>query len=267
MKMFLKILLIITWIGLAAGAAVLMGFANQSHNQQRCTGITVNVDCNGNEQLVTPEIIKSQLKKEFGKFENKLIGDISIEAINRFLGKNQYIDHSDVHLTVEGQLVADLSQCVPVLRIVTLTGQSFYIDNKGKVMRADPDFPVRVVVATGAIATGTNPIGKNISSWTEGKKNIAPEILNLSKAFQVAAAISNDSIMKALAEQIYVSPEGEIKLLTKAGSHIVLIGDASNLEEKFEKLEAFYRSGLPKIGWNRYKTINLAYKNQVICTK
>ena len=29
----------------------------------------------------------------------------------------------------------------------------------------------------------------------------------------------------------------------------------------------FYQNGLNKVGWNIYSTINLEYKNQVVCTK
>lgn len=267
MKLFLKILLIVTWISLAAGAVVLMSFANKSHNLQRCLGITVNIDYQGCEQLITPEIVKSQLQKEFGKFDNKLLGEISVETINRFLKKNQYLDHTDVHLTVEGRLVADATQCNPVLRVITNEGKSYYIDGNGKIMAADPRFPVRVVVASGNISMAGNVLGKNIKSLFEGKKKTPPEITNLGNAFRVSVALSGDSIMKALTEQIYIPASGEITLLTKTGNHTVVLGNTSDLEEKFEKLGTFYRLGLPKVGWEKYKSINVAYKNQVICTK
>lgn len=267
MKLFLKILFIITWVALVAGAVVLMSFANKSHNLQRCTGITVTVDYRDGEQLVTPEILKSQLQKEFGKFENKLLGDISVDQVNAFLRKNQYLDNSDVHLSVEGQLVANVTQCNPVLRITTMENKNYYIDSNGKIMLADPKFPVRIVVANGLIGLGNKPQGKNLASFFEGKKKIAPELLNLNKAFKVSLALANDSVMKALTEQIYVTADGMVTILTKTGSHKVILGDATDLEEKFVKLLTFYKQGLPKVGWAKYKSINLAYKNQVICSK
>jgi cell division protein FtsQ len=51
------------------------------------------------------------------------------------------------------------------------------------------------------------------------------------------------------------------------GNHKIILGDCSDLEQKFKKLFAFYKDGLNKIGWNTYKTINLKYKNQVVCTR
>lgn len=267
MKLFLKILFIITWVALVAGAVVLMSFANKSHNLQQCTGITVNVDYREGEHLVTPEILKLQLQKAFGQFENKLLGDISVDKISAFLRKNQYLDECDVHLSVEGQLVANVIQCNPVLRVTTMDNMNYYIDRKGKIMLADPKYPVRIVVANGFIGLGNKPQGKNLKSLFEGKKNIAPELLNLNKAFKVSLALANDSIMRALTEQIYVPADGEVTILTKTGSHKVILGDATEMEEKFAKLLTFYKQGLPKVGWAKYKSINLAYKNQVICSK
>jgi cell division protein FtsQ len=267
MKLFLKILLIVTWLAMAAGAVVLMSFANKSHNLQRCSGVIVNLDFNGGDQLITPEIVKSQLLKEFRNLENKLLGDISIEKTNDFLKENQYIERCDVHLTVEGCLVANIKQCNPVFRVLTPDGQSYYVDDQGKIMSADPHFPVRVMVASGFIGAGNNPQGKFIKSLTGGKRKIAPEIKNLANAYKVAMVVANDSIMKALTEQIHISTDGEITLLTKTGTHTVTVGDAKNLEEKFAKLETFYMSAMPKVGWEHYKSINLAYQNQVICTK
>ena len=35
-----------------------------------------------------------------------------------------------------------------------------------------------------------------------------------------------------------------------------------------KKLKTFYTEGLNKTdGWNKYSTINIKYKNQVVCTK
>lgn len=267
MKLFLKILLIITWAGFVAGAIVLMSFANRSHSRQYCSGVVVNVCYGDAERLITPEIIKSQLQKEFGKFENKLLGDISVGQVNRFMQKNQYLLKSDVHLTVEGELVVDATQCKPILRVLTMTGSSYYIDEQGKIMQADSRFPVRVVVASGQLGFDADPRGKDLKNIMSNKKGITPEILNIDNAFKVSQVLESDSIMQALTEQIYIPAGGSIALITKTGNHTVLLGDASNLEEKFANLKTFYRSGLPKVGWDRYRSINLAYKNQIICTK
>ncbi len=39
------------------------------------------------------------------------------------------------------------------------------------------------------------------------------------------------------------------------------------IESKFERLEEFYREALPRVGWDRYKEINIEFDNQVVCKR
>lgn len=59
----------------------------------------------------------------------------------------------------------------------------------------------------------------------------------------------------------------EIELVPRVGNHTVLFGPPDGAEEKFDKLMTFYRHGLRNIGWEEYRTINVKYKDQVVCTK
>ena len=44
--------------------------------------------------------------------------------------------------------------------------------------------------------------------------------------------------------------------------------DASeNMEDKFDNLSLFYKSGVQQTGWKKYKEINLKYKDQIVCIK
>ncbi len=40
-----------------------------------------------------------------------------------------------------------------------------------------------------------------------------------------------------------------------------------NVEMKLSRLRRFYDEALPRMGWDRYKAINLEFENQVVCTK
>ena len=51
------------------------------------------------------------------------------------------------------------------------------------------------------------------------------------------------------------------------GEHIIFIGDATEIEKRFDRLETFYRCGLSKVGWNKYKYISVEFSNQIICKR
>ena len=97
----------------------------------------------------------------------------------------------------------------------------------------------------------------------------------------LAQTISDNSFWNAQIEQINVLANGGVELVPRVGEHIVYIGQLPNAKDKEEhkalieeyvktrldRLELFYKYGLPKAGWNKYGYINLEFSNQVICKK
>lgn len=51
------------------------------------------------------------------------------------------------------------------------------------------------------------------------------------------------------------------------GNQRIILGTADSLDVKFTNLLMFYKRGMPKAGWDAYKTINVKYTNQVVCVK
>ena len=61
--------------------------------------------------------------------------------------------------------------------------------------------------------------------------------------------------------------EGDFELIPLVGKQLIILGDANDIKEKFDNLQIFYKQGLSHEGWDKYDTINLKYRNQVVCTK
>ena len=59
----------------------------------------------------------------------------------------------------------------------------------------------------------------------------------------------------------------EVELTPRSGRFTILFGRLDDVEAKFDKLLRFYRSGLSVIGWDAYRTIDVRYRNQVVCKK
>jgi cell division protein FtsQ len=63
---------------------------------------------------------------------------------------------------------------------------------------------------------------------------------------------------------------GDFVLVPQVGSHTIIFGSARSdeeVKEKMDKLKVFYQEGLPFEGWNKYETINLKFRNQIVCKK
>ena len=79
--------------------------------------------------------------------------------------------------------------------------------------------------------------------------------------------ISKDAFLDSFIDQIFVNEHGEIELVPKLGDHTIIMGNGPEIREKLENLRSFYLQVMNKIDWNTYKTINLKFKNQVVCSK
>jgi hypothetical protein len=56
-------------------------------------------------------------------------------------------------------------------------------------------------------------------------------------------------------------------MIPKIGSQIIEFGNAADVEEKFNKLQLFYKNVMVKTGWSKYSIINVQYKNQVVAKR
>jgi cell division protein FtsQ len=83
----------------------------------------------------------------------------------------------------------------------------------------------------------------------------------------MALYVDKDPFLKAFIEQIFVRADNELVLIPKVGNAYIIFGDTKNLEVKFEKLLVFCKEGLNRIGWNKYRSIDLRFEGQVICKK
>ena len=51
------------------------------------------------------------------------------------------------------------------------------------------------------------------------------------------------------------------------GDQRIILGNIEDLDDKIFRLKTFYQEAMSRMGWNKYKTINLKFKNQVVCKK
>ncbi len=266
MKLLVKISLIVLWIAIAAGVVVMMSFANATHETKSCRGITCRIDYRGTQPLINGTDLINEINLKFGKPQSKTIGDVDIAGIAAFVKKNPYLENTDVLLTIEGDIMVKADQCIPLVRYYTPDGQQHYIDRNGRIMPVSTDFPFKIIIASGFIESPLKD-GKNIFDVPVTNKATRAKLSNLYDLHQLAGIITTDSTLNALIEQLYITSKGKIQLVTKAGTHIVYLGDTTNVAEKLENLKHFYKHGLVKTGWNKYGKINLEYKNQIVCTK
>jgi cell division protein FtsQ len=155
---------------------------------------------------------------------------------------------------MNGALEINIVQRRPILRIIKSDGSSFYIDENGAKMPVSQAYTAHVPIVTGNLFEAYKA-----RDTMQSKVGVA--------LHKIATYVDKEAFWKAQIEQIFVTAESEFVMVPKVGNHIVIFGTAENMEEKFDKLMLFYQEGLKRVGWDKYSSINLKYKDQVVCTK
>lgn len=181
--------------------------------------------------------------------------DLNVNEIDSLVTSSPFIKRSKTYTNVKGELFIEIDQEVPLFRVINKAGVGYYVSLDGRKFPLSTHKAARVMVATGNISEDIPPTD---SLTTNTLKDL----------YKIALYLEKDEFFKALTGQLYVDKKGDVKLITKSEErHDIIIGDAQDLENKFDNLYQFYTKVLTVKGWNTYKTINLKFKNQIVAKK
>jgi len=253
---------------LIAGLGTVFAFVQKQENELLCSKVNIFIERNPLQEnfFVDEEAIRELIAKRFGQVENIPLKNIDVNYLERLIYSNPWVERAEVYLTINGVVHIEIEQRQPILRIINRLGESYYMDSKGKLMLWSPDFTPRMLVVSGNIKETYDEW--NHASMDELINNDTLKTLTLLDDFYTMAQfILADEFWSAHVEQIYVNNHGEMELVPKVGDHKIIFGTSDEMEEKLWKLKTFYKEGLNYTGWENYDTLNLKFKNQVVCTK
>jgi cell division protein FtsQ len=241
------------WICSLGSVIVLMSFIEIKKVESTCEKIEVVLP--GNQFFIERAEIDEILKSKNGLLIGRRLSGIDIQYLENKLKANPFIEYAKVYIDMNGIIHADVKQRVPVLRILNLSGQDFYVDQNGLKIPLSDHFTARVLVANGIILEDFN--GKLDTLKTKLSKDL----------FLTAKYIAEDSLWNDQIVQMYVNVNNDIELIPRVGNQKIILGNADDLKDKFRNLLLFYKKALPQVGWDTYSTINLKFKGQIVCEK
>jgi len=241
------------WIVCLGGIVTLMSFVSVKKNTVTVTNIKILIP--GADNFIEREEIDAILKQNEGKLIGRKLEQINLHAIEEKIKSNPYIALATVYADMEGVIHIEISQRQPLLRIISSSGQDFYIDKNGLKMPVSPNFTANVVVANGHILEHFS--GKVDTLITKMASDL----------YKTALFLKKDTLWDSQIEQIFVNDKDDIELIPRVGNQRIILGNADSLQTKMTNLLTFYKEAMPKVGWDTYKTINIKYTNQVVCEK
>ena len=227
-----------------------LAFTTREVSDVKCNRIEVLYDGHQTISLGEDEILR-MVKNADSKVLGQDMNRINAEQIEAEIEKNVAVEKAEVYKTIardtsgyKGVLAVKVQYRVPVLRVMT-GNDDYFLDKNGVRIPVSEEYSARVLVVTGTLDSDF------------AGKNLLPFVLFLEK---------ND-FWKAQIEQIEVLSDQELILTPLVGSHAIELGTLENFREKMDHLRTFYEDVLAQNNWNKYKSINLKFKNQIIGTK
>ncbi len=219
----------------------LYAFSSFKNNSRPIENVSVQFT-GQNNVFITTEMVNKLLilSQEKPYFLHK--DDIDLRELEFLLESNNMIKSAQVYLTVNGVVMAKVEQKIPIARVEN--DEMFYIDDEGFRMPLSTEHSARVPLVYGVV-----------------------EDEDLQRVYKLALAAFNDSFLKIYLTEIHQNKNKEISLKLRLLDFEVLVGNIDNLEQKLKNLKAFYQKAKKDNMLDVYKSVNLQFDNQVVCTK
>ncbi len=230
-----------------------IGFVGKQQGSKIITKIDVNIDNHYDSYFIDVNDIMNMITENGNK---RLIGtpfnQVNLKAIETNVGQHKFVQNSEVFKDLQGTLIVNVDQSIPIARVIQTDGPDAYISNTGNVLPVSEKFTARVMVIGGEYTSNL-------------VKNDLPLDSASYKVFDLLQYIEKDKFWKTQIAQLDIDKTGDITLYPQVGKQIIEFGKAEDIHEKFNKLNIFYKQILPQKGWNAYGRVNLKFKNQIVC--
>jgi cell division protein FtsQ len=247
-----KIAMNVTWAILGLGMLVIAGLAFKEKKTKICQDILIQIGGTEGVFFLNEQDIRALLER-MGAREGEEVVKMDLLAMEAQLRKNPWIHTADLYMNNLHQLHVHIVERNPIVRLMDLQGNSFYVDESGQRLPLSQERVARVPVIT-----GFPMISEKLAQ--------ADSIL-MQQVLELVQYISADSFWVAQIAQVHINSKGEFEMWTVLGDEMILLGSTLNLEQKFSNLFTFYKQAWLQGGWNQYKEIDLRFKNQVVARK
>lgn len=240
-----KVLVIIGLCALAAYLVFAAFYFEEKPKEEICNHFEiVTTDDEVPSMVDLAEVEKDVDEKGMNPY-GKPLKEVNTYNIEQAILSHKMIKKANVFITSSGGIRAEIEERQPIMRVITSSGENYYIDKDGQKVPLSQTFVADLPLATGVIT----------------------DSLAQTKLYEFSRFLSENEFWDNFIEQIVVLPQGDVKLIPRVGNNEIILGKIDDFQEKLNKLKIFYEKGLSEVGWNRYSTINLKYNKQVVGTK
>ncbi len=253
MKQWQKIVIRVLWSLSAAALIVLFVVSWKAKSQKKLRDIQVELVGESAQALFMDEISIRAILNEQGVHVGLPLEQLNLTKLERFIEKKEWVKNAEFFVDNKLVLEAKIEQRIPIARVFTSNGASFYIDNEGSRLPLKQLTVLNLPVFTGFP--------------TDQPKLSKPDSTLLKDVLTFAKTIQKDSFFMAQVAQVNIEPNGHFQMVPTLGDHLVLLGTIDKLEDKLNRLFTFYKKVWVGSGINSYQVIDCRFDHQVVALK
>ena len=230
----------------ALGVAVffaLVAFERISESDTTVNDLHIDLIQPGYQLFLTKDDIREVLLNEDDSLLFRPILGINSALLEETLENHPFVADAEVFSTLDGLLSVQVKQKEAVARVIQAS-RHYYIDAEGHPFPTTVSYSAFVPVISGKA-----------------------DSIGLFEAYTTLKALDKSEYFTNYLAEIHINGKGEIELIPRQGRHRVIIGNTTDLQLKLKKLQAFYTNVVTPQNLNDWKTLNVAYSDQLVCTK
>jgi cell division protein FtsQ len=262
-----KILMISLWVIFGVALILVMSFAGRSHAARIAPKPHISIEKQNDDLFIKEEDVIKLLSDHDKLPTGKELSSINVNDLESLILSHPAVESCDVFISIGGEVTINIKPRKTIARMTNLGSESYYFDNRGKLMPWSEQYTSAVLFVNGYFTESYGAMyTKAFDSYSADSAMHTPN--QLDDIWQISKRIDADTFLRAQIVQIFVTEDKQFQLIPRVGDHVINLGTISDLDEKLNKLLIFYRDGLNRTGsWTEYSLIDLQYKNQIVCTK
>ena len=240
-----KILSIVLWVVTGAALIVLFVSGRTKYLKTPLKGIQIDLERSHTNGFVEKDSLLAYAKAVCDMEHHNTISNIDMYKVNKLLTDNPWIEHGSAFVDLNDTLFIKAKEYEPVLRVYNTDGTSEYVTAEGVIIPSSPHYTPHLIIASGHF----------------------DDEASIAEALVIAQSIRHDEYLAEHIGQIYLNQNHDFEVTVNNLPAKVIVGDTCAIDNKLGRLKTLlekYNNTEELIG---YKTLDIRYKNQIVCTK
>ena len=222
------------------------------------SGIQVTVLDSAVRHFVAKEDLEKWLDLDYHAYVGLPLDSVNLDRIEQLVMSRSSVRSCEAWLTDDGTLHLDISQREPVVRFDD-GHNGYYADATGFIFPLQARGSAEVPVVDGKLPLKVE----------RGFKGMPEDPAQLEWLRQVIGLVTfiKDSVWENNIKQITVDAKGDLVLTPWEGRERFIFGEPVRIKEKLLLMRSYYEAVAPSQDPGYYSTVDLRFRNQLVCRK